>query len=194
MECVMNDKDYSLLRPFDLEAAKRGEPVLHIDRPSLRVRWVAIAGCGNSNIVEGPVFEGFALKVDYVPDECLRMAPLCWVEGRPAYKGDVLYYSDLGAWRKFEVQDSNQFGKDAPLFLENVPNEHGVGVGIGPDKLTWTPPTVKREGWINLYPCVYDGHAYNALASHSYRSKQEADARAGKDRLSCVRVEWEEPT
>ena len=77
-------KNYSLLRPFDLEAAKRGEPILWIDNP---VRWIALSDqAGDArNIVE------HAQGLSYVRDKELRMAPLCWVEGRPVYKGDVLY-------------------------------------------------------------------------------------------------------
>lgn len=34
-----------------------------------------------------------------------RMAPLCWVEGKPVYKGDVLYLKDmLGSIDKFVAQ------------------------------------------------------------------------------------------
>ena len=86
-------KNYSLLRPFDLEAAKRGELVCWGDGDG-PLRYVgkatggAYAACfewigGTHN----GTFETYA-RGD------LRMAPLCWVEGRPVYKGDTLYFDD----------------------------------------------------------------------------------------------------
>ena len=111
-------KDYSLLRPFDLEAAKRGESILWIDSP---VRWVALSAQASDacNIVE------HAQGLSYVRDKELRMAPLCWIEGRPVYRGDKLYYrSGAGrfvAKRRHDEQDKvlgDSFFTDGSSFTD----------------------------------------------------------------------------
>ncbi len=78
-------KNRELLRPFDLEAAKRGEPICwsHLD-------WnVVFIGAATDGQVayecDGDV--GFSRY----PEDSFRMKPLCWVEDRPVYKDDVLW-------------------------------------------------------------------------------------------------------
>lgn len=169
----MDKKDYSLLRPFDLEAAERGEPTCWDDGSV--AEFVAYGADGR---------HCFRLEDDVLAlhfADSIRMAPLAWIEGRPVYKDDVLY-SCVSGVRYVASSDGAIPPKGMTLKWDNY--TEGV--------LTWTAPTVKREGWINLYPGG-DGFAHAACASHPYRSKQEADARAGEGRLACVRVEWEEP-
>lgn len=87
---MTQDKAFSRLRPFNLEAAKRGEPICWYDDGE-RVRYI-----GQSAAHDG------GACVEFLEGECvgqfetyapiyLRMAPLCWVEGKPVYKGDRLY-------------------------------------------------------------------------------------------------------
>lgn len=47
------------------------------------------------------------------------------------------------------------------------------------------PKIVKREGWVNIYRNGY---------SFGYPTKNEADTRQSiyRDRLACIRIEWEE--
>lgn len=47
------------------------------------------------------------------------------------------------------------------------------------------PKTVKREGWVNVYPTGY---------SYGYPTKEEADHQQGvlTGRVACIRIEWEE--
>ena len=90
------EKNFELLRPFDLEAAKRGDPLLWSGQ-YIPVTFVARARNGNTNIIECPGMHGGLLsEVQYAPDHYLYMAPLAWVEGRPVYKGDVLHYMKSG--------------------------------------------------------------------------------------------------
>ena len=103
-------KNYSLLRPFDLEAAKRGEPILWIDHP---IRWVALS------------------------DKELRMAPLCWVEGRPVYKGDVLYRPGINDGPVVALEIGNEEG-DIYLSFEDDAGSEFADNRRG--YLTWADP------------------------------------------------------
>ena len=88
------EKNFELLRPFDLEAAKRGDPLLWSGQ-YIPVTFVARARNGNTNIIECPGMHGGLLsEVQYAPDHYLYMAPLAWVEGRPVYPEDTLYYRE----------------------------------------------------------------------------------------------------
>lgn len=83
------ENDYSLLRAFDEERAKAGE---------------AICFAGSRKVVlyiAGPdKAANIVCDVDgYLRDyfhTALRLAPLCWVEGKPVYKGDVLWHIHHG--------------------------------------------------------------------------------------------------
>ena len=80
-------KDYSKLRPFDLTAAMRGEPI-------------CFHGLGQPfDFIAGPDTAGYyvvldCLRFQFYTEDKLRMAPLGWVEGKPVYVDDVLYSND----------------------------------------------------------------------------------------------------
>lgn len=108
---------------------------------------------------------------------------LCWVEGRPVYRGDVLWWTTQGRWitaRAYEnmqnpgVKDDNDCESDV-AWLTN---------------LTWTPPKVKREGWVNIYPKDWGGIA--SVGSLVNETREDADVQADDNRIACVRIEWEE--
>ena len=211
-------KDYSLLRPFDLEAAKRGEPILWIDHP---IRWVALS------------------------DKELRMAPLCWVEGRPVYKGDVLYRPGINDGPVVALEIGNEEG-DIYLSFEDDAGSEFADNRRG--YLTWADPNpvlcevegkpvrkgdrlwsnffkrwftvtgkvgaikeaslfdekdcytlasscswkkkVTKQGFINIYACLAGHHV--ASTSHVHATRKEADESAGSDRIFCLPVEWPE--
>lgn len=95
------NNDYSLLHPFDLEAAKKGEPICHAagtpvkflaheqGHPHLKDWAVIVLGPGGvfSHGENGQRWREGSSVYD------LRMAPLCWVEGKPVYKGDKLWHT-----------------------------------------------------------------------------------------------------
>lgn len=94
------DNDYSLLRPFDLDATKNGEPICYADGGSAKFLahesghpylkdWgvIALSPTGISTHGEN----GHRWR-DEPSVHDLRMAPLCWVEGKPVYKGDELWH------------------------------------------------------------------------------------------------------
>ena len=166
-------KDYSLLRPFDLEKAKRGELICWF-KNGTRAEYVGECGMYNENdicvkYVDG---DGCAIAGTFVMNESryFRMAPFCWVEGKPVYKGDVLYKD----CKKFVV--NGMYGPKCVLADEPF-------VGCSVEKLTWNPPKVKREGWVNVY-----GYG----SSFIYATENDADNNALASRIACVRIEWEE--
>lgn len=166
-------KDYSLLRPFDLEAAKRGEAIDDTFG-------------GRVVLVDGPDVGGrYSVRVDghfaVVLGSSLRMAPLCWVEGKPVYKGDTLYYKD---GEKVVVQKSSGSEKIVILSDEfGYCSEHA-------DDLTWTQAKVKREGWISVISTKQPS-PFSAFASNVYASKEKVEST--DPNRTIIRIEWEEP-
>lgn len=176
---TMEEKDYNLLRPFDLEAAKRGEKIHDVFG-------------GVVVFIDGPDAGGrLAVQIDghfaVVLGETLRMSPLCWVEGKPVYKGDVLYVKNpTGRTGSKVTAEFKENGDGASPFR----SDNGAVPTIRMADLTWTPK-VRREGWVNIYPRALEELA--ASVSHAYASKGAADALAVHGRIDCIRIEWEEP-
>ena len=160
-------KDYSLLRPFDLETAKRGEPIMEID-----FSWPIIF-CGTTTngqviFVEYSDKSGGNQEVDDI-----RMAPLAWVEGEPVYKGDTLY-SNIGP--RIVV------GSDME-YLRCVVNTEDPWELFKASSLTWNKPKVKKSGWMN---------SYDSGEHYVYPTKDRADAMATHSRKACIEIFWEE--
>lgn len=166
--------DFTLLRPFDLEAAKRGDALIDPE-DGVACRYVA----GPHPVTEEIVVE-FRGQAGFMLGEAsdFRMAPLCWVEGRPVYKGGVLYSAFLEGSPKRTVTGIDD---DGTLSTE----ECGRNT-CDPEDLTWTPPKVKREGWVNIYPGLECGATI-------YTTREIADAESSHSRTACIRIEWEEP-
>ena len=162
-------KDYSLLRPFDLEAAKNGALVcwMYEDGP---LRYIGKATCGADTACFEWIGGTHKGTFETYPNTNLRMSPLCWVEGRPVYPGDNLYLKN-----------------GCGVFTAG-----GRMVGVELNSLTWSKPkrTVKKAGWINIYPLIGEC----GLASAIYPTKTAADNSASSARIACTRVEWEEMT
>lgn len=138
-------RDYDLLRPFDLEKAKRGDLIFHcvleneapyeyVAGPDARDEYILkIVNSGSKNNgAFTPLFKGADL----------RMYPLGWVEGYSVYKGDILYTKH-----------------PMPLINELIIDALWPGVGLHAkdmrnaipfDLLTWINPAnrIKKEGFI----------------------------------------------
>ena len=160
-------KDYSLLRPFDLEAAKNGALVcwMYEDGP---LRYIGKATCGADTACFEWIGGTHKGTFETYPNTNLRMSPLCWVEGRPVYPGDNLYLKN-----------------GCGVFTAG-----GRMVGVELNSLTWSKPkrTVKKAGWINIYPLSWMDGRTGAI----YPTKTAADNSARSARIACARVEWEE--
>lgn len=173
------DHDYSLLRPFDEEAAKRGEPICTCSGKEL---WDYVAGPDSAgNLCLRIKANGQFANSSASPVSLFRMKPLFWVEGKPVYPGDRLYHNGHEAWGRIAAQDGDL------LFVQ----DGGPVIRTGGFNMTWEAPVV--ETWINIYPgsmCIFEQH--NVFCSHGYHSKELADRDADnykEPRLMCVKVE-----
>lgn len=165
-------KDYSLLRPFDLESAKRGDNVCWHEDGDTAIEVFFPKQGGIIPVFNGNDQCGIFTDMDY---EQLKMSPLAWVEGRPVYVGDVLYPTTKGA-----ALDS--------IKITSVTNNGDVSNGywcIDPNYLTWTKLKQKREGWVNVYPD-------KCAVSYRYDTEQQALEAKVFNALATVRIEWEE--
>lgn len=172
------NKDYSLLRPFDLDAAKRGDEVVDAADMSESKR-VAFVGVKGEVVID---WDSVGVCT-YTPEKYrqLRMKPLCWLEGKPVYKGDVLYYTGGSVGDTICVHNAtDNFVWDAS--------------GCVPfSSCSWTKPKTKKEGWINIYPkSVLNGVSKVACASNVFESESSALKESIEDRLDTIHIEWEE--
>lgn len=184
--------DKTLLRPFDLEAAKSGAELLLHGTDTI---CTYVAGPDPfGRIVVKINDNGAFIFRDKEGD--LKMAPLCWVRRSlsdaamlPVYRGDVVY-STGGGNRAWRVTRADPTGT-----VELETNGNGKAWLINPDNLVLEKPVrmVKREAWINLYPPKSSTHC--VYTSHGYPSEKMADDVKVKDanRIACVHIEWEEP-
>ena len=180
-------KDYSLLRPFDLEAAKAGELLFEIYMHGSKVKTdekigTYIAGPNNHNeyVISFPT-NGYVTYTDSIKD--VRMAPLAWVEGKPVYTGDTLYspffksggYSQDGLFTVtgYRVSDGHSF----------YAAEISYSAATLVSSCSWNKPKVKKSGWLNIYP--------NNDCSCMHPSKLAADTEKAGHREACIEVFWE---
>jgi len=54
------------------------------------------------------------------------------------------------------------------------------------------PIKVKKEGWINVYSRLGDTTYIADTSCVVYSTEQFANLNAGKSRLTCIKIEWEE--
>jgi len=159
--CEMTEKDYSLLRPFDLEAAKAG--VLLCDQSGSTLAGLLCCTPDSSGYFRAWVdrIGGF---VSCLPGKSIRLAPLCWVEGKPVYPGDMLEHAKHG-----EVVAKSRHASKGMLVVEKYDS-----LALG--NLAWPrPKPVKR--WINIYP------------ANSFESQDSANEYATSSRIACIEIE-----
>jgi hypothetical protein len=149
MKTTEYKKDYSLLRPFNLEAAKRNEPFCS------KLRYLQERDNSPLTFISGPdttdriCANNKSGILDLYHTSTLCMAPLCWIEGRPVYKGDVLYTTcnnpDGASIKKYCEFVVESYPKDQPT---NRPYLMGNDVwSVSICYLTWPHQKQKREGW-----------------------------------------------
>lgn len=140
----MNEKhNYKLLRPVKFKDLQVGDELILKD--SLPVTKSSVAYKANKFVVlrfsdgsEG-TYHGSRLEIDY------GLAPLCWVEGKPVYRGDTLYRPGVEEGKALvasEITRSESGVKylhfsNAACANEYADNRRGY--------LTWTKPEQKRE-------------------------------------------------
>lgn len=181
-----NPKDYSLLRPATLEYVKAGGKICWHDGDAGVECFVTsddkailyIPRICNSELLDCRVKEYF--------EKYIRQAPLCFVEGKPVYKGDVLY--GIGACSDL-MYIVKEYIDGAIYTEENETNAYCEGI----ENLTWTKPVTKKKYWVNLYST----HVMKFWTLHP--SREVADERAkcsngtiDPERIACVEIELEE--
>lgn len=155
----MTEKDYSLLRPFDLEAAKGG--VKMCDRFNLKQTYTYVAGPDSSGWIVTKNENGIFI---FSTETNLFMLPIFWVEGKPVYPDTPMEREDNGWPVKWSV--------DGSAWLDDAGNWSDEKDGF---KIQWPrPKPVKR--WINIY-------------NIGYASKDEADKGSAGGSIACVEIE-----
>ena len=158
----MTEKDYSLLRPFDLEAAKAG--VLLCDQSGSTLAGLLCCTPDSSGYFRAWV-DRIGGLVSSLPGKSIRLAPLCWVEGKPVYPGDMLEHAKHGE----VVAKSRHAASKGMLVVEKYDS-----LALG--NLAWPrPKPVKR--WINVYP------------ANSFESQDSANEYAASSRSACIEIE-----
>jgi hypothetical protein len=92
---INETKDYSLLRAFNLVLAQAGDEIVFFTDylPPMDVVFKGYTSDLKMVFIEYSYIGGINGKSYYTSE--LKMKPLTWVEGKPVYKGDVLYYISL---------------------------------------------------------------------------------------------------
>lgn len=190
-------RDYSLLRPFDLEAFKAGEKALFIkgaDVPEVRAYVAGPDKDGRICIAD----EYGSYQIVSCAIEAYCMAPLAWVRKSadedalwPVYKGDVLYCEGTA-----QTVLGTKTDADGDTFLTFTDSHFDAWLS-GPwgdcgSTLTWTPPKKKREGWIAI-KTIGNPINYISWCSHICSTKEQAENEFGASSVIVVPIEWEEP-
>jgi hypothetical protein len=119
--------DYNLLRAFNLEQAQAGAGILlHTSaNNTVDVLYVGVTKDQKNIAVE------FGKYCCSYCTETIKMKPLAWVDGKPVYKGDVLYYT---------YQD----GSFDVVTVTPVMVYSNTVAWSGLNELTWTKPKKKH--------------------------------------------------
>ncbi len=182
-------KNFNLLRPFNLELAKEGELLTSMNEANdYKMLDFSIRNSNNKVEIDAQLVNAEDnFKYSNQDESSFRMKPLTWIDGKPVYKGDVLWYR--GQQFCIEVQGYNPTCEDGLIGIVVKSQWELISVG----EQSWAPfyqwqwdkpkQVVKRKVWIN----VYSEYVY------SYFSKEEADTLAGKKRIACVetKIEYE---
>ena len=191
------EKDYRLLRPFDLEAAKRGEKICW-NEDGFLAEYIGPCGMHDENDICIKWIDGSGLAEigHYVMHESLyfRMAPLTWLEGRPVYSGDVLY-KKAKTWGKFVKVTGAK--PDGEFLILECDEPHYSGTEYADNRrgwLSWQKPKTTREGWVNLYSNRH-GLMPNVQLDNGKPFKSYDNAMQNgihDDYIGAIKIEWEE--
>lgn len=144
---MKTQKNLSLLRPFNLELAKAGEPICRFDDNPL-----LFIGVGTKQIgVEHKKTNVIASYSEYD----LRMAPLTWIEGKPVYKGDILWYKGADFSIRVSGYNSRVDQFDAAYgglegTIANKTRRYEINDTIWANYGAWTWEAPQKEYWYRL--------------------------------------------
>jgi len=174
-------KNLSLLRPFNLELAKAGEPFARIARGELYI-YNYLIGPDSIDFIVSTNAKGEYIRrhVRVLNNGYYFMAPLTWIEGKPVYKGDVLYWKPKN--RKVTIDYISYGSIDYLMGTDNAL--------YFLDNLTWkspTPPapkpiTVTRVGYINVYR--------DSRNDAFHTTRETADVYKADGRIDCLEISY----
>ena len=175
----------SLLRPFNLEAAAKGE-LLCSTVDSYIYEFIASGkpDVYGQNVtcrivdVKDPSVRHCVGTLVLKDSNHLRMCPLCWVEEKPVYKGDKLYDTSACENRGIVIAEGYEEGD---LLVKGY-GAHYIGY------LSWKQPKVKKTGWVN----ISSAHAGRKICSRVFETKAQAEKCQSRNHLACTFIEWEE--
>lgn len=168
--------NFNKLKPFTLEAAKAGEPLVYKLGSTLY----------KQAFIHGPDSGGKIALLNssgklYVETLCMAekthfIEPLFWFKKDPIYNGDTMYVGK----KAYRVTGYNFNEKVVTLFAGG---NGELIVSLYYPELSLTPKLEKKEAWLNVY---------SVHTAWTYPTKKEADEAASPDRKACIRIEWEE--
>ncbi len=114
-----------------------------------------VAGNGHQGVYQGVVLahhadqvvfgwdDGYVNDRPYGEHHCIYLAPLCFIEGKPVYKGDVLY-SKHGRINERVISHAEVLDNPERFRLVTV-----CGLSEPPEKLSWAKsvPTININGY-----------------------------------------------
>ncbi|MFA5388108.1 MAG: hypothetical protein WC322_07045 [Candidatus Paceibacterota bacterium] len=139
--------DYTLLRSFDLDLAANGEALCNTHGEPIHSLITEIPDCYG----QWPVWiDEVGGRIDIICAAAMRMAPLFLVEGKPVYKGDVLY----SLIRSLHGETRTVVGVDTENGVDT--KEKGTRTCFVTD-LTWEPAKKKYKAYVYM---MNDGTLY----------------------------------
>lgn len=142
-----------------------------------------------AELVAGPDAKGYYVILD--EKDCgeftlarrsgIAPAPLAWLDDKPVYPGDVLWWHNDGVW---EEHVADHWYDDCEAFIADENNQW-----VGLYSLHWSPPAkVKKEAWavFQISPST------TGISPLPYPYATEKQARAEWPHAAAiVKVEWE---
>jgi hypothetical protein len=171
----MNTKEnnYSLLREFNLEQAQAGDEILHILSPSFtytellhEVKFKGVTSNLQEVFLEDKQGEGYVCGTQRV-----KMKPLCWLEGKPVYKGDKLWYKSKA--------DNNYYQHEAWSITSDHLFDEGSFGFVDVSLLSWDKPqphvhqelidAYNKGAEIQYWSCLtQDGYEWKDISKPSW--------------------------
>lgn len=182
-------KQYNLLRPIALNELVVGMQILFVSNQRERHEQL-------ETVVALPNEQNYFVTQSergtfyIVPSACYYYNPLTWIEDKPVYKGDVLWYK-YGMW-SMEVTGYNHRTSPANIGLEgivfkgdDVYNVKGNESWAPFENWTWVKTQVERSAWINIYK--------NGICGDRYPNRNTAfKERMLLDYIDTIQITWKE--
>lgn len=171
---------YNKLRPFDPDAVLRGAPFCDEEGNPL----YPVEGNISSGPDTWPVSfkRGCSSGTFFKMRSELRMAPVAWLHGLPAYKGDVVYDQYLGKSYIQGVSESESYLR----LSSEIEGSWGL---FKAEHLSWQPFNIKKSGWF-----ILDVTKVNDSFDQAEKLKEELISQgAVPGDLHLIEYQWSEP-